>query len=229
MDVRRLSDGVVGPVVLGILGVASLVLIFGFTTTKLYALETPVNLIAYWHIGLAWTGGVAMVVTFLASIQYLRVRSRFWNLLAAASAEIGFLMMAAATFMGSMWGKEIWGTYWSFADVRMVTMFITLFVFAGYLVVFNSTRDSEGRYAATYGVVGFVTVPITYLSTRLWSTEFHRPTIGGNGSSGSGFPFDPVTFAVSIVAITVLYLVIVSLRVRIMELRDVVIRETAQR
>jgi heme exporter protein C len=193
----------------------------------MYGVENATNLVAYWHIALAWTAGVALFVTFLGSVQYLRHRTRFWNLLAGGSAEIGFLMMAAATVMGSLWGKAVWGTYWEFTDVRMTTMFITLFVFAGYLVVFNSTLDSEGRYTATYGVVGFVTVPITYLSTRLWSAGLHDPTINPDGGSGGGFPFDPVAFGLSIVAITALYVVLVSLRLRILELRDLVISETA--
>lgn len=228
MDLRRASAGYVGLAVVGLLGLASLVAIFTTPTPNPYpGPPNPANYIAYWHIGMAWTGAVAMFVTFVGSVQYLRHRTRFWNLLAGGSAEIGFLMMGAATIMGSLWGKAVWGTYWEFSDVRMTTMFITLFVFAGYLVVFNSTLDSEGRYTATYGVVGFVTVPITYLSTRLWSAGLHDPTIGPSGDSSGGFPFDPVAFGLSIVAITVLYVVLVSLRLRILELRDLVISETA--
>lgn len=228
MDVtRRLSEGYVVPAVLGAVGLVSIVLIFGFASTMMYGVESPANLLAYWHISLAWTAAIALLVTFIGSVQYLRVRDRFWNLLAAASGEIGFLMLTAAIVMGSLWASEIWGVYWSWGDVRLVTMFIAWFVYAGYLVVFNSTKDSEGRYAATYGVLGFITIPLSFISTRLWQPELHSPTIGGSGSEGT--VLDPTILVVSIVAITVLYAVIVSLRLRTLELRDVVLRETSTR
>lgn len=224
---RRLSDGPLVTALLAVTGLTSITLIFGFTSSQMYGIESPANLIAYWHIALAWTAGVALFVTFLASVNYLRVRARFWNLLGAASGEIGFLMLTSAIVMGSLWGSEIWGVYWSWGDVRMVTMFIAWFVYAGYLVVFNSTKDSEGRYAATYGVLGFVTIPLSYLSTRLWQPELHNPTIGGSGSAGT--VIEPTTLVVSIVAIMLLYGLFVSVRVRLLELRDVVIRETGVR
>lgn len=224
---RRLSSGTWAPALVGLVGIVSLVLVFGFTsdiTIEQYVNEPiPANLIAYWHIGLAWSAGVAMFVTFLSSIQYLRTRQRFWNLLAGSSGEIGFLMLTGALIMGSIWGSVIWQTYWYWGDVRLVTMFITWFVYAGYLLVFNSTKDGEGRFAATYGTVGFVTIPLTYLSTRIWQTAFHNPTIGGGG--GEGFPFNPVTFAVAIVAIMLLYAYVTSLRTRTLMLRDRVIQE----
>ncbi len=225
MDVwRRLSDEYVVLGLLAVLGLASIVLIFGFTSSMMYGVESAANLVAYWHIGLAWTAGIALFVTFVGSVQYLRVRQRYWNLLAAASGEIGFLMLTAAIVMGSLWASEIWGVYWSWGDVRLVTMFIAWFVYAGYLVVFNSTIDSEGRYAATYGVLGFVTIPLSFLSTRLWQPQLHNPTIGGPGGEQS--VIDPMVLVLSIVAITLLYGVIVSLRLRVFELRDIVIRES---
>ena len=228
MDVtRRLSEGFVGPVVLGVLGLVSIVLVFGITSSTMYGVASPANLLAYWHISLAWTAGLALAVTFVASVQYLRKRARFWNLLAAASGEIGFLMLTAAIVMGSLWASEIWGVFWSWGDVRLVTMFVAWFVYAGYLVVFNSTRDSEGRFAATYGVIGFITIPLSFLSTRLWQPELHNPTIGGSGAEGT--VLEPGTLVVSIVAITLLYAVVVSLRLRIFELRDAVLRETGTR
>lgn len=228
MDVtRRLSEGYVVPGALAVFGLVSIVLIFGFTSIKMYGVEAPANLVAYWHIGLAWTAGIALFVTFLGSVQYLRLRDRFWNLLAAASGEIGFIMLTSAIVLGSLWASEIWGVYWSWGDVRLVTMFIAWFVYAGYLVVFNSTIDSEGRYAATYGVLGFITIPLSFISTRLWQPQLHNPTIGGPGSEGT--VIDPVVLVISILAIMLLYGVIVSLRVRVLELRDIVISETRTR
>jgi len=206
-------------------GLASLVLVFGFAPTALYGVSTPGNLIAYWHISLAWTAGIALLLTFLGSVQYLRTRNRYWNLLAAGSGEVGFVMLTATMVMGSIWGSLIWGVYWSWGDVRMVTLFIAWFVYAGYLVVFHSTKHGEGKYAAVYGILGFLTIPLSFLSVRLWQPELHNPTLGNTGATGS---IDGVILVVSIIAIGLLYLALLSFRVRLFELEDAILERTGR-
>ena len=212
-------------VVLALVGVTSLTLVFGVAQTALYGVSTPGNLIAYWHISLAWTAGIALLVTFLGSVQFLRTRTRFWNLLAAGSGEIGFVMLTAAMVMGSIWGSVIWGVYWSWGDVRMVTLFIAWFVYAGYLVVFHSTKRGEGKYAAVYGILGFLTVPLSFFSVRLWQPELHNPTLGNTGASGS---IDGGILVVSILAIGLLYGALLSLRLRLFELEDAIVKRTGR-
>jgi len=224
--VRRLRRGVTIPALAAAAGIASIVAIFGFASTRMYGVESPANLVAYWHISLAWTAGIAFLVTTVASIQFLRGRVRFWNLAAAASAEVGFLTLTATIVMGSLWAKVIWGVYWSWGDVRLVTLFIAWFVYAGYLVVFNSTRDAEGSYAAIYAVIGFVTVPLSYLSTRLWQPELHSPTLQ---PADGGSPIDLGILAVSIVTITLVYATLTATRLGILELRDEVLRRRRNR
>ncbi|MFQ3293773.1 MAG: heme exporter protein C, partial [Natrialbaceae archaeon] len=205
----------------GAFGVASFVGMFALTEPIMYGANTPVNYISYWHIALAWTSGVALLVTFGASIQYLRTRTRYWNLVAHGSGEVGFVFLTGTLVMGSIWASEMWGTYWSWADVRLVTLFVTWLVYLGYLLVFQSTRGTEDRYAAVYGAVGFVTIPVSYLSTRLWNPTFHAPTIGG--STGETI-LDPVTLLFAIAAAMLLFGVLASLRIRVHHARDTLVR-----
>lgn len=223
--IERISERSGALAAVGALGVGSLVAMFGFTTPTMYDVTAPVNFIGYWHIALAWTSGIALLVTFAASAQYLRTRTRFWNLLAHSAGEVGFLFLTGTLVMGSIWGSEMWGTYWSWSDVRLVTLLIAWFVYLGYLVVFASTKDSEGRYAAVYGVLGFVTIPLSYLSTRLWKPAFHSPTMGG--TTGETI-IDPVTLVVSIIAIMALFAYLSSLRLRLHRTRDTILRETGR-
>jgi len=222
---RRVRQSVGVPALVALAGIGSLVAIALYAPTRMYGVESPANLIAYWHIALAWTAGVAFLVTTVASVQFLRKRERSWNLLAGASAEVGFLMLTATLVMGSLWARVIWGVYWSWSDVRLVTLFIAWFVYAGYLVVFSSTLDSEERFAAVYAILGFVTVPLSYLSTRLWQPELHTPTIGGGGESA----IDPGVLVLSILAITLLYAFLASVRVGVLECRDEVVRQRRDR
>lgn len=217
------------PVVLAMVlvtGLGSIVSIFGYTSPVIYGVEAPINLLSYWHIALAWAGSLALFVTFLASVQFLRVRDRSWNLLAGASAESGLLMLTATIGMGSLWGSEIWGVYWSWGDVRLVTIFVAWFVYVGYLVVFASTVDGEQRYAAIYGIVGFATIPLSYLSTRLWNPELHAPTI--DASSGPGV-IEPVPLVLSIAAFTLLYVYLVTFRTDLFRMRDAIVDRTSVR
>lgn len=209
------------PVVVGLVGLVSILTIFGVASTEMYGVETPANLLAYWHMALAWTGGVAFLVTFLASVQFLRQRERFWNLLAGSSGEIGLLMLTATIAMGSLWGSEIWGVYWSWGDVRLVTILIAWFIYAGYLIVFHATLDGEGQFGATYAIVGFVTIPLSYISTRIWQAQLHSPTLNG---SVEGTGIDVVTLLVAIAAVALLYIYLLALRVGVLEVRDDVIR-----
>ena len=214
---ERFSRSRVAFLLIWVVAVASFVGMFAFTTPTMYGVTLPVNFIAYWHIGLAWTSGLALFATFLASVQYLRTRTRYWNLLAHSTGEAGFVFLTGTLAMGSIWGSEMWGTYWSWADVRLVTLFVAWLVYLGYLVVFASTRDGEDRYAAVYGVVGFVTIPLSYLSTRFVTPVFHSPTLGGN--TGETI-IDPAVLVTAIVATMLLLAFLASLRLRVHLARD---------
>lgn len=201
--------------------IASFVWMFALTTPTMYDVTAPINYIGYWHIALAWTSGIALLITFGGSIQYLRTRTRFWNLLAHSTGEVGFVFLTGTLAMGSIWGSEMWGTYWAWSDVRLVTLFVTWMVYLGYLLVFASSRDTEDRYAAIYGAIGFVTIPLSYLSTRLWSPTFHAPTMGG--STGESI-IAPTALGLSIIAATILLVYLASLRLRLHRARDVVVQ-----
>lgn len=213
------TDSLLVQALLVLSGLASIILVFGFSRTKMYGIELPINLIAYWHISFAWTGGLAVFCTFVGSAAYLYSRKRVWNLVAHSAGEIGFLFLTIALVMGSAWGSEIWGKWWSWNSIRLVTMFVTWLVYAGYLVVYNATKNMEGRFVAAYGVIGFVTVPISFLSTRIWNPYLHNPTVG---TSSQATIIEPTTLVVSIVAITLLFIFLVGLRFRVHELTDVV-------
>lgn len=203
-------------------GVASMVLVFGRASDTMYGIEHGANLLAYWHIALAWVAASALGTTFIGSALYLRYRGRFWNRLAHSAGEIGFVFATLTLLLGSMWGKVVWNSWWEWTDVRLVTFLVVWFIYAGYLVVYSATeRGSDEVYAAVYGVVGFVTVPISYLSTRLWTPTFHETTVGNPQVSAN---IDPLALVTSLVAATFLYLYLVGLRIELHELEDRVIR-----
>ncbi|WP_222844860.1 cytochrome c biogenesis protein CcsA [Haloplanus rubicundus] len=208
-------------------GTLSLALVFGVASKTMYGIEHGGNLLAYWHIALAWVAAAALGTTFVGSALYLRYHGPFWSRLAHSSGELGFLFATLTLLLGSAWGKVIWNSWWEWTDVRLVTFLIVWFIYAGYLVVSSATDPGSGdRYVAVYGVIGFVTVPISYASTRLWTPTFHETTMGNPQVSAN---IDPTTLVVTVVAATLLYVYLLGLRIQVHEVEDRIRRRSTQR
>ena len=92
-------------------GTLSFVLVFGYASKTMYGIEHGGNLLAYWHIALAWVASAALGTTFVGSVLFLRYRGRFWSRLAHSAGELGFLFATLTLLLGSAWGKVIWNSW----------------------------------------------------------------------------------------------------------------------
>jgi len=84
-----------------------------------------------------------------------------------------FIALTLAT--GMLWGKPTWGVWWTW-DPRLTTTALLLAVFVGYLAIrgFADDPDTRARWSAVVGILGFIQVPIVYLSVVWWRT-LHQP------------------------------------------------------
>lgn len=125
--------------------------------------------IFYVHVPTALVAYLAFGLVLLGSIGYLKTSKKRWDALAHASAEVGVLFTGACIVAGMLWGRPIWGTYWSW-DPRLTTTFVMLLIYVGYLVFRAMASDpSRGaRIAAVIGIVGFVDIPIVHYSVTWW-------------------------------------------------------------
>jgi heme exporter protein C len=135
------------------------------------ALQGDVQRVEYFHVALAWIAFLAFFVVFLASVMYLWRRDERWDWVARAAAEVGTVFTTLVLITGSLWGHTIWGTWWAW-DARLTTTLILWFIYAGYLLLRSYTGRSESgaRAAAVLGIIGFIDVPIDYLSVTWWRT-----------------------------------------------------------
>jgi heme exporter protein C len=108
---------------------------------------------------------------FVASIMYLAKRDIKHDLFAAASAEIGTVLTAITLALGSIWGRPTWGVWWTW-DPRILTYTVLLLIFISYLALRSFVDDEErrGRWSAAVGILGFLNVPIVYMSVKWWRT-----------------------------------------------------------
>ncbi len=175
------------------------------------ALQGQVQRLMYIHVPAAWLAMLSFFVVFVMSVLYLVQRDQRWDRVAASSAEIGVVFTALTLLLGSLWGKPTWGVWWTW-DPRLTTTAILLMIYVGYLVVRSFADDPEkrARWAAIVGIVGFVDVPIVYLSVLWWRT-LHQPPSSPRSMAGE-FVY---VLLLNVAAFTLLYIYLMVRRYRI--------------
>lgn len=132
------------------------------------------------HPPLATAAYLAFGVTAVASLLYLipRTRSRSWDQLAGASAEIGVVMCALTLVTGSIWGHKTWGVWWTW-DARLTAEALLLALFLGYLALRRVPAEEtvRGRRSAVAALIAVLDVPVVHFATSWWRTLHQGSTI----------------------------------------------------
>ena len=146
--------------------------------TPLERMQGAAQKIFYIHVPAAiWTEG-AMILVGLAGILFLFLKDPRLDRFAEASAEVGTVFATIVLTTGPIWGKPIWGTWWTW-DARLTSTLFLFFLYVGYLLMRGAVRDPglRARYAAVLGVCGMFLVPFIHLSVFLFPTLHPQPII----------------------------------------------------
>ncbi|MFC7339893.1 cytochrome c biogenesis protein CcsA [Saccharopolyspora griseoalba] len=178
-------------------------------------LQGDLQRLMYVHVPAAWTAFLAFGITLLGGAMWLWRRDPRYDRLGAASAEVGVFFTGLTLVQGSVWGKPVWGVWWTW-DPRLVTTAIMFFVYLGYLALRRASADPAARAhrSAVFGVVAFVQVPVVHMSVLWWRTLHQPPTVLRPGAPA----IDPAMLAallINVLAFTSLFVVLVRLRMRI--------------
>ena len=210
------------------LGIAALVTLLIGSFVGLFVvspdrLQGDVQRLMYVHVPAAWLAFLAFFIVFLMSVLYLIQRDLKWDRVAHASAEIGVVFTVLTLALGSMWGKPTWGVWWTW-DPRLTTTAIMLAIYVGYLAIrsFADDQDKRARWAAIVGIIGFVNVPIVYLSVIWWRT-LHQPP----SSPRSVSPEILWTLMLNLAAFTLVYVYLMMRRIRLAKLEGELERRMA--
>jgi heme exporter protein C len=213
-----------------VLMVIATALVFFYAPRELVMGE--VQRIFYFHVSSAWVGGLAFFVTLIAGVVYLRTSQPRWDAVAAASVEVGLVFTVMTIVSGSIWARPAWNTWWTW-DPRLTTYTVMALIYVAYVMLRQGVEDTgrRARFASVYGIVGFISVPITFFSIRWWRTI--HPVIMGTGSSTAigGFDITPsmlVVLLFSIFTFTVLYFCFLANRVQLQREMDHVEQLKAQ-
>ncbi len=162
------------------LAAVALTVWLGLAVTPPDAVQGQLVRLIYIHPAAATVCYVGFGLCALASLAYLwpRTRSRRWDRLAAASAEVGVVFCVMTLITGSIWGRGSWGVWWTW-DARLTLTALLCAVFIGYLALRRTGGDPEARAkrSAVAAVVCALLVPVDHYATSWWTTLHQGDTL----------------------------------------------------
>jgi len=146
--------------------------------TPIEALQGASQKIYYVHVSAAISAYLSLGILALLSIIYLWIRDERADRLAESAGEIGLLFLTVVLTTGPLWGKPIWGTWWTW-DARLTLTLFLWFLTAGYLVMRGAIEDPamRARYSAVLGILAALLIPFIHLSVYMFNTLHPKPIL----------------------------------------------------
>jgi heme exporter protein C len=134
--------------------------------------------IIFIHVPCAWMSLFAYLFMAINAFIALVWRIKISEILAMASAPVGAIFTAITLATGSIWGKPMWGTWWTW-DARLTSELVLLFLYLGVIGLYNAIEDRRqaARASAFLALVGIVNVPIVHFSVNWWNTLHQGSTV----------------------------------------------------
>ena len=195
-------------------------MLFALYTIFIYApVEKTMGVIQkifYIHVPAAFLAYLAFFITFIASISYLYRKDSRWDTVAHCAVETGIIFCTIVLITGPIWAKPIWNVWWTW-DPRLTTTLILWFTYVAYLMLRRVVKENQrANLAAVFGIIGFINVPITFFSIRLWRT-IHPVIITSRGFNMSW----PMKFSliITFIAFCFLFFAMLISRIRLERLK----------
>jgi heme exporter protein C len=180
-----------------------------------------VQRVFYFHVATAWVGMLGFMVAAVVAIVYLRTQDLKWDVIGLAAVEISLVFFLIAIVLGSIWARPAWGTWWTW-EPRLTTAAILEMIYLAYLLLRQGIEDPErrARFGAVYTLLGGLSVPLTFISIRIFRT-IHPVVIGGGGSEKMSMTGAMViTMLFSIAVFSLVFITMFWHRVRLGQFAD---------
>jgi len=208
-----------GITAVALVGVAA-VYVLALRYTPLEVRQGLAQKIFYVHAPSAWAALLAFSLVGISGGLYLWLRDPRLDLFAEASAEVGLAFGTIVLTTGPIWGKPVWGTWWTW-DARLTLTLFLFFLFVGYMALRSALHEpsERARFSAVVGILGLLLVPFVHLSVYFFRTLHPTPVL----LKPSAPSMDPTmlrTLLVSIGVFTLLYIGFVTTRYGLGLLRE---------
>ena len=140
--------------------------------------------IIYVHVPAAWMSLFVYTLMAFWAVIILVWRIKNAEVLLISSAPIGASFTVIALITGAIWGKPMWGTWWSW-DARLTSELLLLFLYLGVIGLYLAIEDKRlaSRIVAILVLVGVVNIPIIHFSVVWWNTLHQGSTVSLLGES----------------------------------------------
>jgi heme exporter protein C len=146
--------------------------------TPIERFQGPAQKIFYVHVPAAVTTELAVILVGLAGAFFLFLKDPRLDRFAEASAEVGTVFAAIVLVTGPIWGKPVWGTWWTW-DARLTSTLFLFFLLISYQVLRGAVADPglRARYCAVLGICAVVLVGFVHMSVYLFPTLHPQPIV----------------------------------------------------
>ncbi|MEE2708559.1 MAG: cytochrome c biogenesis protein CcsA [Gemmatimonadota bacterium] len=178
--------------------------------------------IMYFHVATAWIAELAFVLVGLSSVIYLWLRERRWDIVAHASAEVGFVFCCFVMVTGPIWGKPVWGTWWTW-DPRLTFSMILWLIYVAYLMLraYGGEMAQVKRFLAVLGILGTLDIPFLHFATMWWRGLHPESLTMTPDGFGAGMEQEMLTaMLVAAVTFTLLFFYLLGRRMTLERMRD---------
>lgn len=140
--------------------------------------------IIFIHVPSAWMSMFVYAAMGVSGFIALVWRMKLAEVVAMESAPIGAAFTLITLLTGSLWGRPMWGTWWTW-DARLTSELVLLFLYLGVMGLYHAFEDRrQGARAASFlAIIGVINVPIVHYSVVWWNTLHQGSTVNLFGHS----------------------------------------------
>jgi heme exporter protein C len=167
--------------------------------------------IFYVHVPMAIVALVGFVAAGVLAIAHLRTRDDVWDHRSYVAIHVSVIFGVGVLATGAIWAKASWGKWWVWDEPTLVSFLIVFLLYATYYPLRYSIEDPgrRARYASVFAVTAGAFVPINFAAVRLAENLVHPRVL--NATAGAMPGEMRLTFLVSLLGISLLYLTLVKL------------------
>lgn len=126
----------------------------------------------------------ALSILLIWAMAFAGVIAVIWRIKLAecfvvCAAPVGASLTALTLVTGMLWGKPMWGTYWSWHDARLVSELVLLFMYWGIIALNQAIGNarSAARACSLLAIVGAINAVVVKYSVTWWNTLHQGPSL----------------------------------------------------
>jgi heme exporter protein C len=179
------------------------------------ALQGPIWRILLFHAPAAMVGMVGYFVALTFSVLYLSSKNFLYDSLAASVIEVSLVFSMVNIVTGSIWGRIIWGIWWTW-DYRLTSALVCILIFFGYLIMRRAIDEptQRARLSSALCIFGCVDVVIVWKSIEWFRNQHPGPVLDFRTGGGKIDPAYQNVFGLNFLAILLIAIALILIRTR---------------